>query len=165
MAPATGYRTNDSPAPTHRHSKIPRTTTIRPYVRSGSVTIPCKERLLRAHTRRDDKMLDRDFRLGVLRRQRREAALRNYAWSAEPPSYVIADSALIASTPRGSSPGSRYSIPSGPIAVTWVTYSPDFAQWEVERIPGQNDDGTGRICLHLIGVESARLSRCRRCRT
>ena len=29
---------------------------------------------------------------------------------------------------RGSSPGSRYSRPNGPMAVTWVTYSPDFAQ-------------------------------------
>src|SRR5277367_3718619 len=27
---------------------------------------------------------------------------------------------------RGSSPGSWYSRPNGPIAVTWVTYSPDF---------------------------------------
>ena len=31
---------------------------------------------------------------------------------------------------RGSSFGSTYSRPSGPIAVTWVTYSPDFAQWK-----------------------------------
>jgi hypothetical protein len=29
---------------------------------------------------------------------------------------------------RGSSFGSRYSSPIGPIAVTCVTYSPDFAQ-------------------------------------
>ena len=29
---------------------------------------------------------------------------------------------------RGSSPGSRYSRANGPMAVTWVTYSPDFAQ-------------------------------------
>src|SRR5579862_9101035 len=30
----------------------------------------------------------------------------------------------------GSSLGFRYSRPSGPIAVTCVTYSPDFAQWK-----------------------------------
>ena len=31
---------------------------------------------------------------------------------------------------RGSSSGSRYSRLIGPIAVTWVTYSPDLAQWK-----------------------------------
>ena len=31
---------------------------------------------------------------------------------------------------RGSSTGSRYSTANGPIAVTWVMYSPDFAQWK-----------------------------------
>ncbi len=31
---------------------------------------------------------------------------------------------------RGSSAGLRYSRPSGPMADTWVTYSPDFAQWK-----------------------------------
>ena len=30
---------------------------------------------------------------------------------------------------RGSSFKSLYSSPKGPIAITWVTYSPDFAQW------------------------------------
>ena len=31
---------------------------------------------------------------------------------------------------RGSSSGSRYSRVIGPIAVTWVTHSPDLAQWK-----------------------------------
>src|SRR6266568_3818266 len=38
---------------------------------------------------------------------------------------------------RGSSAGSRYSRPSGPMAVTWVTYSPDFAQWKWDVLPGR----------------------------
>src|SRR6476646_4366240 len=38
---------------------------------------------------------------------------------------------------RGSSPGSKYSRPSGPMAVTWVTYSPDFAQWKWDGLPGR----------------------------
>lgn len=33
---------------------------------------------------------------------------------------------------RGSSFGLTYSRPSGPIAVTCVMYSPDFAQWKCE---------------------------------
>src|SRR5262249_2826461 len=37
---------------------------------------------------------------------------------------------------RGSSPRSTYSRPSGPIAVTCVTYSPDFAQWKWDVLPG-----------------------------
>ena len=38
---------------------------------------------------------------------------------------------------RGSSPGFKYSRPSGPMAVTWVTYSPDFAQWKWDVLPGR----------------------------
>ena len=38
---------------------------------------------------------------------------------------------------RGSSPGSKYSMPNGPMAVTWVTYSPDFAQWKWDVLPGR----------------------------
>src|SRR2546429_1196959 len=38
---------------------------------------------------------------------------------------------------RGSSAGSRYSRPNGPMAVTWVTYSPDFAQWKWDVLPGR----------------------------
>jgi len=46
---------------------------------------------------------------------------------------------LVASEPtrRGSSAESRYSRPSGPMAVTWVTYSPDFAQWKCQVSPGR----------------------------
>src|ERR1700733_689826 len=38
---------------------------------------------------------------------------------------------------RGSSCASIYSRPSGPIAVTCVTYSPDFAQWKCQVSPGR----------------------------
>src|SRR5882757_5342445 len=38
---------------------------------------------------------------------------------------------------RGSSFESMYSRPSGPIAVTCVTYSPDFAQWKCGVSPGR----------------------------
>jgi len=38
---------------------------------------------------------------------------------------------------RGSSFALRYSSPSGPIAVTCVTYSPDFAQWKWGVSPGR----------------------------
>jgi hypothetical protein len=38
---------------------------------------------------------------------------------------------------RGSSFALRYSSPSGPIAVTCVTYSPDFAQWKWGVLPGR----------------------------
>ena len=37
---------------------------------------------------------------------------------------------------RGSSFESWYSRPRGPIAETWVTYSPDFAQWKCHVSPG-----------------------------
>ena len=46
-----------------------------------------------------------------------------------------------------------YSRPSGPIAVTCVTYSPDFAQWKWGVLPGKNDHGAGRIGFQLIRVE------------
>src|SRR6266851_1701259 len=36
---------------------------------------------------------------------------------------------------RGSSAGFKYSRPNGPMAVTWVTYSPDFAQWKWDETP------------------------------
>ena len=38
---------------------------------------------------------------------------------------------------RGSSAGSRYSRLIGPNAVTWVMYSPDFAQWKCGVPPGR----------------------------
>ena len=38
---------------------------------------------------------------------------------------------------RGSSFELMYSIPSGPIAVICVTYSPDFAQWKWDVLPGR----------------------------
>src|SRR4029077_2293047 len=38
---------------------------------------------------------------------------------------------------RGSSCGSRYSRPRGPIPVTWVMYSPDLAQWKWKVSPGR----------------------------
>jgi hypothetical protein len=44
---------------------------------------------------------------------------------------------------RGSSSGSRYSRPSGPIAVTWVTYSPDRAQWKCGVPPGRTMTAPG----------------------
>src|SRR6516225_7577886 len=37
---------------------------------------------------------------------------------------------------RGSSAGSKYSRPKGPMADTWVMYSPDFAQWKCQVSPG-----------------------------
>jgi len=46
---------------------------------------------------------------------------------------------------RGSSFALRYSSPSGPIAVTCVTYSPDFAQWKMGRVARENNHGAGRI--------------------
>jgi hypothetical protein len=45
-----------------------------------------------------------------------------------------------------------YSRPNGPKAVTWVTYSRDFAQWKW-GVAGQNDDAAGRICFDLVAVE------------
>ena len=39
------------------------------------------------------------------------------------------------------------------MAVTWVMYSPDFAQWKCARIAGQNDHGTGWIGLQLAQLE------------
>jgi hypothetical protein len=47
----------------------------------------------------------------------------------------------------------RYSSPSGPIAVTCVTYSPDFAQWEMGRVARENDHSAGRIGFQLTCVE------------
>jgi hypothetical protein len=38
---------------------------------------------------------------------------------------------------RGSSFALRYSSPSGPIAATCETYSPDFAQWKWGVLPGR----------------------------
>src|ERR1700749_3034478 len=38
---------------------------------------------------------------------------------------------------RGSSFALTYSNPSGPIAVICMTYSPDFAQWKWEVLPGR----------------------------
>src|SRR2546430_4876393 len=38
---------------------------------------------------------------------------------------------------RGSSAAFKYSRPRGPMAVTWVTYSPDFAQWKWDVLPGR----------------------------
>src|SRR6516164_6239061 len=38
---------------------------------------------------------------------------------------------------RGWSPRSTYSMPSGPMVVTWVTYSPDFAQRKWDVSPGR----------------------------
>jgi len=35
------------------------------------------------------------------------------------------------------------------MAVTWVTYSPDFAQWKWTYWPGRTMTATGRIRLHL----------------
>jgi hypothetical protein len=46
-----------------------------------------------------------------------------------------------------------YSRPSGPTAVTCVTYSPDFAQ-EVPRVAGQNDNAARWICLEIFRLES-----------
>jgi hypothetical protein len=40
------------------------------------------------------------------------------------------------------------------MAVTWVTYSPDFAQWKCQVIARQRDDAAGWICLDLIAIES-----------
>src|SRR5690348_8919029 len=38
---------------------------------------------------------------------------------------------------RGSSWKLRYSMPSGPVPMTWVTYSPDRAQWKCDVLPGK----------------------------
>lgn len=40
------------------------------------------------------------------------------------------------------------------MAVTWVMYSPDFAQWKCEVFARQHDDAAGRIGLYLITIES-----------
>src|SRR5579872_3465444 len=44
---------------------------------------------------------------------------------------------------RVSSFALRYSSPSGPIAVTCVTYSPDFAQWKWDVLPGRTTTAPG----------------------
>ncbi|MGB2668779.1 MAG: hypothetical protein WAK48_32655, partial [Candidatus Acidiferrum sp.] len=44
---------------------------------------------------------------------------------------------------RGSSFALTYSSPSGPIAVTCVTYSPDFAQWKWDVLPGRMTTAPG----------------------
>jgi len=40
------------------------------------------------------------------------------------------------------------------MAVTWVTYSPDFAQWKCQVSPGITMTLAGWICLDLIVIES-----------
>ena len=39
------------------------------------------------------------------------------------------------------------------MAVTCVTYSPDFAQWKMGRVAMQNDHGAGRMGFQLNRVE------------
>ena len=53
---------------------------------------------------------------------------------------------------RGSSPGSKYSMPNGPMAVTWMVCLADLPV-KSGCIAGQNDDATGRIRLRFIAVE------------
>src|SRR6516162_1006453 len=44
---------------------------------------------------------------------------------------------------RGSSFGSTYSSPRGPIALTCVRYSPDLAQWKWDVSPGRTSTAPG----------------------
>ena len=44
-------------------------------------------------------------------------------------------------------------MPSGPMAVTWVMYSPDFAQWKWAVLPGRTMTLPGGYARHFIAVE------------
>jgi len=53
---------------------------------------------------------------------------------------------------RGSSVALMYSSPSGPIAVTCVTYSLDFAQWKWDVLPGRTMTLPGGNASSLSGL-------------
>jgi hypothetical protein len=44
-------------------------------------------------------------------------------------------------------------MPNGPMAVTCVTYSPDFAQWKWDVLPGRMTTLPGGIRLHFIAIK------------
>src|ERR1700674_3778505 len=56
---------------------------------------------------------------------------------------------------RGSSFALRYSSPSGPIAVTCVTYSLDFAQWKWGVLPGRMTTEPGGSASNLLASNSS----------
>ena len=46
-----------------------------------------------------------------------------------------------------------YSRPNGPMAVTWVTYSPDFAQWKCQVSPGRTTTLPGGYASDPAAIE------------
>src|SRR5580704_11954934 len=66
-------------------------------------------------------------------------------------SATLLDEGVVSSeSVRGSSFELLYSRPNGPMAVTWVTYSPDFAQWKCQVSPGRTTTLPGGYASTLL---------------